>query len=116
MKKVFAAAALSLCSLALLAGCAKSNSLYKAGTYTAAAAGYGGDVSVEVEFDKDSLLSVKVVSQDETPAIGGHALDTLPGEMVKAQTWDVDAIASATVTSDALKAAVKDCIDQASNQ
>ena len=116
MKKTRTAAALSLCALSLLAGCAKSSDPYKAGTYTATAAGYAGDVTVEAEFDKDALLSVKVVNQEETPTIGGRAIEKLPDEMVKAQTWEVDAIATATVTSDALKAAVKDCMEQASNK
>ncbi|WP_186802619.1 FMN-binding protein [Lacrimispora celerecrescens] len=31
-------------------------------------------------------------------------------------TWEVDAVASATVTSDAIKAAVKDCIEQAKSK
>jgi major membrane immunogen (membrane-anchored lipoprotein) len=82
MKKVTLAIATALCILALLAGCGGSANTYKAGTYTAAAEGYAGDVEVEVE------------------------------EL----TWEVDAVASATVTSDAIKAAVKDCIEQAKSK
>jgi len=32
---------------------------------------------------------------------------------VEAQTWDVDAVSSATFTSDAIREAVRDCFAQA---
>jgi fumarate reductase flavoprotein subunit len=37
----------------------------------------------------------------------------LPGEIVEAQTYAVDAFSGATITSNAIMTAVKDCIDQA---
>ncbi|WP_313583849.1 FMN-binding protein [Lacrimispora sp.] len=113
MKKMTLAIAAALCILALLAGCRGSADTYKAGTYTAAAEGYSGDVEVEVEFDQDSLLSVKVTDHNETVGIGDRAVEELPAKIVEELTWEVDAVASATMTSDAIKTAVKDCIEQA---
>ncbi len=47
-----------LCVIMLVAGCSKSEAIYTAGVYTAAAEGYEGSVSVEVEFDEHSILEV----------------------------------------------------------
>ena len=41
------------------------------------------------------------------------AIDELPSRIVEAQTWDVDAVSSATFTSDAIREAVRDCLAQA---
>lgn len=45
---------------------------------------------------------------------GGVVIEKLPGQMIDNQTYDVDAISGATVTSDALKEAVARCLEQAS--
>ena len=115
MKKLLLGAAAPLCALLLLSGCGGDDAApaYTAGTYTASAAGYSGDVTVQVEFDETSILSVTVTGQTETESIGGKAIEELPGKMVEAQTWEVDAVSTATVTSEAVKAAVKDCVEQA---
>ena len=47
-------------ALLLCAGCGKSGDIYTAGVYTASAEGYSGPVTVEVEFDGSSILSVHV--------------------------------------------------------
>lgn len=116
MKKMIYAIMIVLCMMVSLAGCSGSSGIYEAGTYTASAEGYGGDVSVEVEFDKDSIVSVTVTDQNETVGIGDRAIEELPSKMVETQTWEVDGITSATVSCDAIKAAVKDCINQAKSK
>ena len=116
MKRITLVISAVLCMLTLLAGCGNTSGTYKAGTYTATAEGYGGDVTVEVEFDEESILSVSVIDQAETVGVGDRAVENLPVEMVEAQTWEVDAITAATVTSDSIKATVKDCMEQAENK
>ena len=96
-------------ALLLCAGCGKSGDIYTAGVYTASAEGYSGSVTVAVEFDGSSILSVHVLSHSETVNISDLAID----ELVEAQTWDVDAVSSATFTSDAIREAVRDCLAQA---
>lgn len=114
MKKLLLSAAAPLCAFLLLSGCGgNSSAAYKAGTYTSTAAGYSGDVTVQVEFDETSILSVTVTGQTETESIGGKAIEEVPGKIEEAQTWEVDAVSQATVTSEAVKAAVKDCMEQA---
>ena len=91
----------------------KSGDIYTAGVYTASAEGYSGPVTVAVEFDGSSILSVHVLSHSETVNISDRAIDELPSRIVEAQTWDVDAVSSATFTSDAIREAVRDCLAQA---
>ncbi|MDR2051854.1 MAG: FMN-binding protein [Treponema sp.] len=116
MKMTVALAAAVLCILTLSAGCRKSSGAYNAGVYTATAKGYAGDVTVEVTFDRDSILSVKVTDQNETAGFGDRAIGELPKKIVETQTYEVDGFTSATVTSNAIKAAVKDCVEQAKNK
>ncbi len=100
--------------LLFCAGCTKSETAcYNAGMYTASAEGYAGQVFVEVEFDESSILSVRVTSHSETKNLGDRAVEEIPLRIVDAQTWNVDAITSATITSEAIQEAVKDCIKQA---
>ena len=106
-------ASMLLGALLLCAGCGKSGDIYTAGVYTASAEGYSGPVTVEVEFDGSSILSVHVLSHSETVNISDRAIDELPSRIVEAQTWDVDAVSSATLTSDAIREAVRDCLAQA---
>ena len=93
-------------ALLLCAGCGKSGDIYTAGVYS-------GSVTVAVEFDGSSILSVHVLSHSETVNISDLAIDELPSRIVEAQTWDVDAVSSATFTSDAIREAVRDCLAQA---
>ena len=95
-------------ALLLCAGCGKSGDIYTAGVYTASA-----PVTVEVELDGRSIVSVYVLSHSETVNISDRAIDELPSRIVEAQTWDVDAVSSATFTSDAIREAVRDCLAQA---
>ena len=116
MKKIVLMIVSALFAVAVLAGCGGSSNAYKAGTYTATVEGYGGDVIVEVTFDEESILSVEVVDHNETEKVAGPAIPVVTEAIVKEQTADVDAYASATVTSEAIKDAVKDCIGQAENK
>lgn len=89
------------------------NALYTAGTYTATTRGRNADITVSVTFDAQKITDVQVVSHEESPGIGDLAIDRLPAEIVKHQSLGIDAVASATITSEALLAAVADCVTQA---
>ncbi|MCR5161843.1 MAG: flavocytochrome c, partial [Lachnospiraceae bacterium] len=75
--------------------------------------GIDGDVVVEVEADATTIYSVTVVEQNETPGIGSVACETLPGAMVEANSILVDGVAGATVTSNAIKDAVREALASA---
>lgn len=99
--------ALSTLLVFTMAGCStKSDSKFKAGTYEGIAAGYGGDIKLEVVLGDETIEAINILENGETAGIGSKAIDALPGAIVSAQSLEVDGISGATVTSDAIKAAV----------
>ncbi|MCR3921176.1 MAG: FAD-dependent oxidoreductase, partial [Firmicutes bacterium] len=89
------------------------DSLFDAGTYTATVKGHNGDITVEVEFDKSSIVAVKVLDHSESAGIADAPIERIPQEVVSDQTLVVDTITGATVTSSAILAAIEDCVVQA---
>lgn len=87
--------------------------LYKAGSYTADAKGYGGDVVVTVTVDENKITTVSVKGADETEGIGTKAINELPDIILEKQSIEVDAVAGATITSQAIKDALKTALEQA---
>lgn len=85
------------------------------GAYTASFPGRNGDITVTVLVSEDAIVKIEVASHTETAQFGGKALAEMPQQMVDAQSVQVDTFAGATVTSNALKAAVADCLGQAGN-
>ena len=83
------------------------------GTYTASAEGKDGPVVVETTIEDGKITSVVVTEQNETPEIAGLPLEQIPQDIVDANAYNVEAVTGATVTSDAIKAAVADAITQA---
>ena len=100
-------------TLCMLAGCAFAESTYQPGTYKATEAGFGGDVTVEMTFDKGRITDVKIVGDSETDGVGSRAIDALPAAILEAQSAEVDGISGASFTSKAIVLAAQDCIDQA---
>ena len=94
-----------------------TNGSITAGTYTATTKGHNGDLSVEVTVDESGIKEVKVLENQETPGIGTGAfyspLVSLPKAIVEKQTTNVDVVTAATITSNALLTAVRDCLTQA---
>ncbi|MGB4440079.1 MAG: FMN-binding protein [Sedimentibacter sp.] len=78
---------------------------------TGTAQGYGGEVTVTVTVDGDDVVSVEAVGEKETEGVGSNAIDELPGKIEEADSTDVDAVAGATVTSNAIKEAVDKALE-----
>lgn len=112
--------ALLLCCV-MMAGCSSTASTsetsasgtYTAGTYTGEAQGYGGTVSVSITTDASSITEVTITGDDETPNVGGAALEDLTTQIMEAQSADIDGVSGATVTSTAVKNATQAAIDAA---
>ena len=85
------------------------------GAYTASFPGRNGDITVTTLVSDNAIVKIEVASHTETAQFGGKALAEMPQQMVDAQSVQVDTFAGATVTSNALKAAVADCLGQAGN-
>ncbi|WP_342549503.1 FAD-dependent oxidoreductase [Paenibacillus sp. FSL P2-0089] len=86
---------------------------YKAGTYTGSADGKNGAVQVEVTFSEHAIDAVKVVNFKETEGVSDASVTKIPKAIVDNQSLKIDAVSGATVTSDAILAAVADCVTQA---
>lgn len=54
-----------------------------------------------------AISAVNILEQHETDGIGSRALDILLDEMIRMNTWDVDVVTGATMTSNALREAVR---------
>ncbi len=77
------------------------------GTLTGTAQGFGGDVTVTLTMDGDKIVDASIEGKDETPDVGGKALEELQKQLVEAGSADIDGVSGATVTSDGVKEAVK---------
>jgi len=82
------------------------------GTASATSAGFGGDVSVTVTMANGFITEVVAKGDAESSTVGGPALLKLPNLIKKYNTAQVDAIAGATITSMAVKAATQEAIDK----
>lgn len=91
----------------------KAGTTFTPGVYTASADGRNGPVKVEVTLETDKIVSVKVTEHAETAGIADGALSGIPAAIVEGQTLAVDAVSNATMTSQAILAAVEDCVKQA---
>lgn len=101
-------------SLFLLVGCSGANSSAASvvtseesasgvsGTFTGEADGNGGPVKVTIELKDSELVSVTAEGNDETPGLGVPALDIVANEILAKNSTDVDAVAGATNTSNAV--------------
>lgn len=87
---------------------------YTDGTYTASAHGCLSDVAVTVTITGGKVTDVDIDASGETPELGGNAAAALAEQLTKAgTTTGVDAVAGATMTSDAVFTAMDDCLSQA---
>jgi len=115
---------LILCLIAILmCGCAnegtvesEKKTMYQDGTYTASATGYGGEFQVETTIQDDTIQDVIVKEHNETPSIGGVAIEQMIKKIKQENKYDVDTISGATKSSQALKDAVKASMEKAKNQ
>lgn len=81
--------------------------------YIGEAQGMGGAVKVKVRVEDGKMTAIDVVEQSETVGIGDKAIHDLPTRFIDAQSTEVDGVTGATVTSNALKEAVKDALSKA---
>lgn len=81
--------------------------------YTAAAKGIGGDVNVTVTFEDGKITAVEVGAHNETPGISDMAIEKIPAAIVAEQSLVVDAVAGATITSNAILTAAQAALTEA---
>lgn len=92
---------------------AGNDSIYKDGTYTGDAKGYGGNIKVQVVIAGGEITNIEVLSaKDEDEAYYNTAIRIIDN-MLDRQTPNVDTISSATYTSTGIKNAVIAALKQA---
>nr|WP_295681424.1 FAD-binding protein [uncultured Lachnoclostridium sp.] len=87
----------------------------KDGEYEASVAGQEGTMTVKVTITGGKIANVEILEQHETESIAKGALESIPKAIVDANSVNVDAYSSATLTSNRIKEAVAACLEQAKN-
>ena len=89
------------------------NALYKSGKYDGKATGHNGTIEVEVEVSESDIISIDIITSDETEHLSKSVYDIIPNSIIENQSLNVDTISGATVTSNALKLAITDALKKA---
>jgi fumarate reductase flavoprotein subunit len=85
-----------------------------AGTYEGAAAGKLSTVKAAVTLDASGKITdVKIDASHETPSLGGVAAKQMAPAIVEHQSYAVDGVSGATVSSNAIRKAVAAAIEKA---
>ncbi len=108
-------AAVALTSVTGITAFADDSGIYTPGTYSATADGMG-TVVVTATFDANSIVSVDLDVSGETPSIGQAAKDQLIEQIIATQGADIDGVSGASITSTAVRTALKNCIAQAKGE
>ncbi|MGM3161958.1 TonB family protein [Dickeya undicola] len=104
---------ISLLCAASTAAVAQSDQ-FKAGTYSAAKQGIGGDVTVTLEVDANGTVNkASIDAPSETPEVGGEAAQELAKTMTDKKTINVDGVSGATMTSGAVHDAAQEAYEKA---
>lgn len=80
------------------------------GKYTVEAIGHEGIIVVTTMFKDGKIKSVTIDAQNETEGVGTYAIDRMPGKFAAAQSFNVDAVGGATVSSTTIKQGVVEAI------
>lgn len=120
--KIAAAAAMSGVTAGAISACESASStaasspsgaaVYTPGTYTAKATGMA-EVTVTMTFTETSITEVTVDTSNETIDLARDSAADFQQALLDAQSAEIDTVAGATFTSDAVKQAAADCISQA---
>ena len=116
MKKglsLFLILAMLLTAFIAPAAIAEGKTALTPGTYEATVDGRNGPLTLSVTVDETSIVSIEIGANSETAGVADPALNTLPMDIVTYQSIGVDVMTGATITSQAVLAAVADCIAQA---
>lgn len=95
-------------------GISETPKILKDGEYESIQRGYQGHVGVKVTVKNKKISDIEVTEVTDQPStITELPVKVLPKRMLDHQSYNVDAITGASLTSNAIKSAVKDALDQA---
>lgn len=75
--------------------------------------GNNGHVVVETTIENGAITKIRVLKNSETPMIGETAIKLLPTKIVDRQSLDIDKVAGATNSSNAILTAVGEALKKA---
>ena len=87
----------------------------KDGVYEASSNGYGGRLSVRVTVKNGKLTDIDVISNNETPSYFNRASSVID-RILSTGSVNVDSVAGATISSNAIKQAVSKALAQAGSK
>jgi fumarate reductase flavoprotein subunit len=86
----------------------------KDGSYVSAPYfGMFSDITATVTIAGGSITEITQTNELETPYVGAYAIDDIIAEVISTQSVNVDTVAGATSTSNAIRSAISDCLVQA---
>mgnify|MGYP000019511289 CR=1 FL=1 len=71
------------------------------------------DITMTATFSETAITDIQLDLSGETDSIGQAAKDDLIKQLLEAQNSTIDGVSGATITSDAVKQCMNDCITQA---
>ena len=77
------------------------------------AQGRNGPITVSVTADENAIYQIEVLSHEETEGIGTVAAEKMPGRIFDTQSLQCDMVSGATISSEAIVAAVADALTNA---
>ena len=113
MKRIVCLGVAAVLIALVASACAQA---YVPGTYEVTTRGMGGKITFEITFSETEITAIEPVKHHETEGLGDRALENVIPAILEAQSTDVDAWSGATITSDAIKAAVQEAMEMASVQ
>ncbi|MGO4939861.1 flavocytochrome c [Fundicoccus sp. Sow4_D5] len=86
---------------------------FEAGTYSGVADGFGGSVEAIVTVTETRIENIQVIADGETGEIGTAAISEITEAIIQTQSLAVDVVSGASVSSNAVLAAIEDALKQA---
>ncbi len=79
------------------------------GVYSGEAAGHNGPIALEVTVEKNKITDITIVSHSETPYLSDAGF-AVTETIINKQSYIVDSVTGATVTSDAVMVAIREAL------
>ena len=92
-----------------------SENVYKDGTYTGSAQGFGGAITVQVTLSNDEITDIQVTSAPGEDSAYLSQGEGVISSIISAQSTDVDTVSGATFSSTGIINAVVDALGKAEN-
>ena len=87
--------------------------IYQDGTFTAAAYGYDGDITVHVTIQNDTITDITAETEESDDSYFFDAKSAVIPAIIRSQAADVDACSGATYSSNGIMEAVRAALEQA---